>query len=372
MFKFYPLKIRLKRYKWFSQQTAGDRKKNIIRLFVILLFLMIAHVTAMLLFEDLSIGQAIWLTLTTITTVGYGDLSAGTLEGRTATVVFLYLIGIFLLAQIAGEWIDYRIDRKDRMRKGMWRWKMKDHIVIINTPDSDGERYLHVLVEQIRNTPSLTDYPVQIFSTYFPDGLSAELREMGVVHHHGAPEGRNRLSVVDVEQARFVLVLAVSTSDYRADSLTMDILGQLRELHTEGHIIAECLQEQNRGRFRELGADAVLRPVRAYPEFVVRAMAAPGTEEIIEDLFTHQGAHPRRYDVSVPNQTWGELAARLLLAGFGTPIGYLDNEDVVVTNPKASIHVEGKAIFLMVDEKSIPSAQEVESYMSPVSVDQAE
>ena len=140
MFKFYPLKLRLKRYEWFSWQSAGDRKRNIFRLFVLLLILMIAHVTAMLLFEDFTLRQAIWLTLTTLTTVGYGDYSAQSPWGQAATVVFLYLVGIFLLAQIAGEWIDYRIDRKDRMQKGMWRWKMNDHIVIINTPDSDGER----------------------------------------------------------------------------------------------------------------------------------------------------------------------------------------------------------------------------------------
>jgi voltage-gated potassium channel len=369
MFKFYPLKLRLKRYEWFSQQTAGDRKRNLIRLFVMLLLLMIAHVTAMLLFEEFTPAQAIWLTLTTLTTVGYGDISAESLWGQAATVVFLYLIGIFLLAQIAGEWIDYRIDRKDRMQKGMWRWKMKDHIVVINTPDSDGERYLQILVEQIRMTPSLADCPVQIFSSDFPDGLSTELREMGVVHHHGAPEGRNALSVVDVEQARFILVLAVSTSDYRADSLTMDILSQLKEHDTQGHIIAECLQEENRARFRGLGADAVLRPVRSYPEFIVRAMAAPGTEEIIEELFTHQGAHPRRYNVTISQQAWGELAARLLLAGFGTPMGYLDHEDVVVANPNPNKEVEGKAVFLMVDDKSIPTAQEVESCVGATAVE---
>lgn len=364
MFKFYPLKWRLKRYEWYSLQTVGDRKKNLLRLFVLLLLLMAAHVTAMLLLEDFTLGQAIWLTLTTLTTVGYGDISAQNPWGQAATVVFLYLVGIFLLAQIAGEYIDYRIDRKDRMQKGMWRWEMKDHIVIINTPDSDGERYLHILVEQIRNTPSLTDCPVQIFSSAFPDGLPAELREMGVVHHHGAPEGGADLSVVGIEDARFILVLAVSTSNFRADSLTMDILSQLKDHRIKGHIIAECLQEENRVRFRALGANALLRPMRAYPEIVVRAMAAPGTEEIIENLFTHQGAHPRRYDVSVHKQNWGELASRLLLAGLGTPMGYLDNENNVVTNPKASMEIEGQAIFLMVDDKSIPAPQEVDACVS--------
>jgi voltage-gated potassium channel len=326
-----------------------------------LLFLMMAHVVAMLMLEEMDFAEALWLTLTTLTTVGYGDISAKTAEGQTATVIFLYLVGIFLLAQIAGEWIDYRIDRKDRMKKGLWRWEMKDHIVIVNTPDTDGSRYLHILVEQIRNTPSLADCPVQILSPDFPDGLPEELRDMGVVHHHGEPEGRVALSVTDVEHARFILVLAVSTSSYRADSLTMDILSQLQNLHTTGHIVAECLQEENRARFRELGADAVLRPVRAYPEFVVRAMAAPGTEEIIENLFTHEGAHPRRYDVAVNNQNWGELAARLMLAGLGTAMGYTNSDGAVVTNPDSNQDITGKALFLIVDDQSIPVLVDVQN-----------
>ena len=33
-------------------------------------------------------------------------------------MVMMYEFGIFLLAQIAGEWIDYRFDRFERKRKG--------------------------------------------------------------------------------------------------------------------------------------------------------------------------------------------------------------------------------------------------------------
>ena len=319
----------------------------------------VANIIAMIYFEGLSLADSIWLTLTTMTTVGYGDLSAQTAMGRLATIVLMYGVGIFLLAQIVGEWIDYRINRRERMRKGLWRWNMKNHIVIVNSPEQDGVRYLRLLVEQIRNTPALEEYPIQVFSDAFPEGLPGELAKWGVVLHHGQPEGRDNLADVDIESAEFIIVMAVNTHSIRSDSLTLDILDKLSDFNLTGHVIAECVQDDNRERVLKHGAHAVIRPVRAYPELMVRAMAAPGTEVILEDLFTHEGVHPKRYDLDIPEQPWGELAARLLLAGLGTPIGYMDADQLVVTNPTANQQVDGSAIFVMVNHDTVPSIEAI-------------
>jgi len=328
-----------------------------LELFLFLVGVAVANILAMMFFEGLSLSDAIWLTLTTMTTVGYGDMSAQSAMGRLATIVLMYGIGIFLLAQIAGEWIDFRLNRRERMRRGLWRWNMKNHIVIVNSPEQEGVPYLRMLVEQIRNTPALEDYPIQVFSAAFPDGLPDELAQWGVVLHHGQPEGGDSLTEVDIENADFIIVMAVNTHSIRSDSLTLDILDKLSELNLTGHVIAECVQDDNRERVLKHGAHAVIRPVRAYPELMVRAMAAPGTEVILEDLFTHEGVHPKRYDLDIPQQPWGQLAARLLLAGLGTPIGYMDGNRVVVTNPAASRQVDGSAIFLMVNHDMVPSAE---------------
>jgi len=359
-----PVKSRslgIRRYRWYAHQTAVDRRRQIVELIVLLIAVVITHTIAMVVFEGLSPGDALWLTMTTMTTVGYGDLSATSLAGRIVTVVLIYLLGIFLLAQIAGEWIDFRIARRERMRTGQWRWHMKDHIVIINTPEKHGARYLRVLAEQIRRTPLLQDCPIEVLSSSFADGLPQELSALGVVLRHGYPEGRTDLADVDVESARFVLLLAVDEADYRSDSLSLDVLDQLKQFDIKGYVVSECVLESNRARLAEHGADAVIRPVRAYPELMVRAMAAPGSETIFEDLFQHEGNHTRRYDVRFEGHPWRDIAARVLAAGFGTPIAFQAVDGAIVINPKPDLVATGKAIFVIAHQDSRPEPERLQS-----------
>lgn len=344
--------LRRRQRRRMSLQTGAERRRHIVDLFLGLFLLVSLNIAAMMWFERMPLDDAAWLTLSTVTTVGYGDLVAGTAGGRVATVLLLYFIGIFLIAQIAGEWIDYRFDRRDRMRRGMWRWKMQDHILILNTPDNHGDHYLRLLVEQIRDTPFLDDLSIQVFTPHFPDGLPAEISHLGVVLRAGKPEGRQDLSEVDIEQAKFIVLLAVDTYDPRSDSVNLDMLDRLASYKLNGHVIVECVLEENRKRFKRLGANAVIRPIRAYPELLVRAMSAPGTEAILEDLFVYAGNHPRRYDISFNTRNWGQHASSLLLKGLGTPLGYLNNESEMITNPAPEAVVSGQAIFLMVSQNA--------------------
>ena len=343
--------LRRLRRRVMASRAGEGRRRYITELFALLLLLIALNILAMMWFEGLPLGDAVWLTLTTVTTVGYGDQVAVTAAGRIATVVLLYIFGIFLLARIVGEWIDYRLDRWDRMHRGLWSWKMKDHILILNTPDIHGDRYLRLLVEQVRVTPLLGDIPIEVFTPHFPDGLPSDIEGQGVVLRAGAPEESSfDLNEVDVELARHVLLLAVNTNDPRSDSINLDMLDQLATHKLKGHVIVECVLESNRERFKRLGADAVIRPIRAYPELLVQAMSAPGTEAILEDLLVYAGNHPRRYDLPFHEKPWGNLASLLLQKGLGTPLGYLDNDARMITNPPPEVPATGKAIFVMVSQ----------------------
>ena len=62
--------------------------------FVLLACVVAIHSVAMVYFEDLDWWQAFWLTMTSASTTGYGDLSAATFWGQFATVLLIYGMGI--------------------------------------------------------------------------------------------------------------------------------------------------------------------------------------------------------------------------------------------------------------------------------------
>ena len=306
-------------------------------------------------------GDAAWLTITTATTVGYGDLSASTTAGRAATVILLYFGGIFVLAKTAGDYFDYRNDQKSKKLKGEWRWNLSGHILILNSPSDNGEQYLTRLIGQFRSTDEYHGHTVQILSSEFPNGLPAVLRDMeNVVHYHGRADLPENMRAVSIEQADLIIVLAKSEAEKVSDGCTFDILHRVGEFNTQGRVLAECTDDQNRERLLGAGADVVIRPIRAYPEMIVRAFVAPGSECIIENMFTSSSDEFRRYDFPIKDMKWSDIVCKVAVNDLGTAIAYIHEEtNELDCNPPASEQVNAKSLFLMVREEHIPNADKV-------------
>ncbi|MDW5378120.1 ion channel [Halomonas sp. HP20-15] len=345
-----------------TQRLNIDMRSRLLRAFYWLLAITVLHTLAMMTFEGLGGGDALWLTLTTMTTVGYGDVSAATPLGRTATVLLLYVAGITLLAQLASDYIDYRLKRKESMIKGRWRWQMQDHVLIINSPNNNAAVYFECLVNQLRSTVDLHDTPVQILTDAFPEGLPESLRAQGVVHHHGEPSDPQALTAVTPARARAIIVLARDEYSRVSDSITLDVLGQLQELCQTGlpYIVAECVHEDSRKRTELAGASTTLRPIRAYPEMLVRSLVAPGAEKILENLFTHHDDHAMRYPVQLDDAVWSDVTCRLMAAGMGTLMAYVAEDGHITCHPAHDHRFSAKALILMVREEFVPTAQDIE------------
>lgn len=345
-----------------TERLNINMRARLRRAFCWLLLLIALHTAAMVGFESIAWADALWLTLTTMTTVGYGDFSAATPLGRAATVILLYAAGITLLAQLASDYIDYRLKRKEDMIKGRWRWHMKDQILIINSPNNNPGLYFQRLVSQLRATDRFARTPVQILTDGFPDGLPEALREMGVVHYHGQSSDPEALKAVTPGQAQAIIILARDEYSRVSDSITLDVLMQLKTLCEEKppYTVAECVEEDTRPRVHRLGANSTLRPIRAYPEMLVRSLVAPGAEKILENLFTHNDDHAMRYPVHLENAVWSEAACKLMAAGMGTLMAYVTADENVVTHPAPEHRFTASALILMVREEFIPSTQDIE------------
>ncbi|MEM9101896.1 MAG: potassium channel family protein [Pseudomonadota bacterium] len=354
------IKTRKLQHPW-RLATLESMQQRLISTLLWLWLLMIVHTLLIAYFENLVLKDALWLTFTSITTVGYGDFSAQTLYGRITTIVLIYFSGIMLLTLSITQYVEYRVAVSQRKHLGQWVWRgMKNHILIIKTPNFDSERYLQRLVAQVKETPELKELPIQVLTNEFPNGIPNVLREQGVVLYRGDAENVESLKAVNVEQAKYIFVMSEDKRYQYSDSLTFDILDKLKALNTKAYTIAEVVDDSNRDRFFRVGVHSVIRPVRAYPEIVVRAMSSPGTEQVLEDLFDHKGAHPYRVEVEIKSKLWSEIGCEVLSKGFGVPLGYIDHDGKVVTNPAPDNQVFAKALLVLVHYKHIPTLNQIQ------------
>nr|WP_152208484.1 potassium channel family protein [Marinobacter changyiensis] len=336
---------------------SGIIKHRIKWLFGLLALLIVLQTLLLVAVEDLTAFQAFYLTTTTLATVGYGDLSPQTVAGRASTIVVMYGFGITLLTLIVSDFIEFRFYKRERILTGRWVYDMKDHIIIINTPRQGGEQYFSRLASQIRAVPNYETIPIQILTQQFPNGLPPELRDVGLTHFHGSGSDPAALKAVHAGGARHIILLAADETDSASDSLSFDIAHRLSESKLSSRLTVEVVSDQNRPRFKALGVATIIRPVRTYPEIMVRAVISPGSEKVLEDLFNYQQDHPHRYDIELDDLTWSDIVSALIRHSIGTALAYIDHNGEVVCHPEPTEEVEGKGLIVLVKSTETPEVE---------------
>ena len=347
-----------------TQHISTSILKRISFLMCMLLGLILINTLGMLYFEKMPLGDALWLSFTTVTTVGYGDFSPATFGGRLVTILSMYAFSISLLSMIAAEIIEGRIMTTEKKRRGLWKWKgMQNHIQIINTPNEDTERYLNRLITQIKQTPALEDLQIQLLTRKYPEGLPASLSEHKILHRTGTAEEGKVLLSLNLEHASHIIILARDANSSLSDSITFDILNRVVALNPNINIVVEAVLDDNRERFLKSGASSVLRPIRAYPEMIVRAMAQPGTEQVLENLFHNQGDSLHRIEYNFSGKIWKDILLSCTENDIGTALGYIYNGEITI-NPKSSSICEGEALIILANENADISPPNIATILS--------
>lgn len=348
-----------KRVRHAVYMTDSAIMRSVRKTLSVLMLFASLHVAAMALFEGMHPWDAIWLTLTTLTTVGYGDYSAHTVAGRISTIVLMYGIGITLMTLLISDYVDFRIARRERIRSGHWDWNMADHILIINTPKYNKEGYFIRMVTQIRESGEFGETPIMLLNEDFGNGLPDSLRALGVVHVTGLASRPDDLQRAGADRAAHIVVLAKDEYSADSDSYTFDIAHRLWERHLGPRSIVECVDDHNRPRLRDLNIRSLIRPIRSYPELVVRAMVAPGSEVVIEDMFTHANDHTVRYPVWLEGERWADVVNAVVQANVGTPLAYMTRDGDVITHPDGDHHVHAQSLLILVHTEHTPTVKEL-------------
>lgn len=254
-------------------------------------------------------GDAIWYSVISITTIGYGDYSAQTFGARLSTVVFIVLFGLTAFSVFFGMVVDGVTESAARLHKGIGSIMADHHVLIVHFPS---EARVRQLIDEIRSDPQHGNEEIVIISDMIEE---LPIREPDVLFVRGSPHDAETYRRALAEQARMAIVLSRDYNDPNSDAIVAAAVKMLETVNPEIHTVAECLQERHRSLFAATNCDAIVSGLKMAGNLMVQEIHDPGVTRVVEVL-TSNAEGDTLYSTLVPEGAApcpaDELAAALI------------------------------------------------------------
>ncbi len=224
-----------------------DSRRRIILSVCLVLFFLVAGTAGYVFLEHYTPLEAFYMTVITITTVGYGEIHALSDTGRLFTI-FLLLFGVGSLAFAASAFTESIIERASNPLRGIHLMEKKisrlENHTIICGHGRVGEEAARHLAESGKEFVVLESAPDQV----------AILKDKQYLHLSGDATREKTLLDAGIKSAGSLLALLNSDPDNLFTVLTA------RELNPTLHIVARSESADAESKILRAGADSIISP----------------------------------------------------------------------------------------------------------------
>ncbi len=259
--------------------TQLIQREKIHKVIIIMIAVIIAGSAALVFFEEkVNFQDALWWSVVTVTTVGYGDISPITVGGRVVAIaVMLFGIGILgiFTASIAGLFIENRL----RENKGMKPTSVSGHFMLCGW--------------NFRGTKIIEELRADAKSGQTPIVLIADIPEKPVdddrLHFIRGDITADVLSKANLSKAGTVIVLADDSLDaYAADAKTILNTMTIKHLEPDIYTCVELLDSKNIEHCRMAHADEIIVTGELSTNLLVQAALDHGISLMITELISNR------------------------------------------------------------------------------------
>ncbi len=290
--------------------------------------------------EGYSFIEALYMTIITITTVGFGEVNKLSNEGRIFTI-FLIFSGLsvftYFISQITSHFIEGRVASLFRKYRAKNIKKMKNHIIVIGYGRNGKQtvkelEYLNNNILVIDNNHELVLEQVESHR-FFMEGDATEdevLIKAGIKHAKAL----------------------ITTLPNDADNLFIVLTA--RSLNPNLIIISRASTESAEKKLRIAGVSHIVFPEQVGGVHMARLVARKDVVEFLERL-SIRGSDPtsieeiscERLSEEYSNKSLSELKIRQLTGGSNI-IGFKTLEGEYIINPSPNVKLkEGTKIFIL-------------------------
>lgn len=221
--------------------------------------------------DNISFLDALYYASVTVTTTGYGDITAVSDGARLAAILLITPARVLFLILVVGTTVEVLTDQSlQHILAQRWRQRVKDHYIICGFGATGRAAAAELLSRGVTKE--------SIVAVDQDAAAVAEAARNGFVGIHGDATKNAVLQQAAVADAKAVVV-----TPNRDDTAVLVTL-TARELSPDAHIVAGGRARENLRLLRQGGANEVIDSTSAVGRLLGLATHAPGAVEVVDDL----------------------------------------------------------------------------------------
>ena len=292
---------------------------------------------------EINIWDGFWYSVVSITTIGYGDISASTLGSRIGTAVFIILIGLATFTTAIGMIVDWIVDLRQKERTGMGRQPVRDHLVVVNFPS---EARVRQIIDEFRGDSQHSGREIVLLTDQI---VELPFKIDHVSFTRGWPLERDTYERANIGQARQAIVLSPGYDDPRSDSMVASITFVLHNINPDLRVVAECLDPKHDVLFSHSNQLSLVYPLRMANNLLVQEAQDPGVTRLTHAITSNEieGTLASTKVSSAPSTQarYAEVAKKLLDHGVNL-VGFIRGDQVVVELNDLEIAADDSLVYV--------------------------
>lgn len=258
--------------------------------------------------KEVGVGDALWYSAISITTIGYGDHYAQSTPARLSTVFFVVFVGLAAFSVVLGMGIEWVSEQASKSIRGLGTAVASNHVIIVNFPS---ETRVRQIIQELKSDSGHNNREIVIVA----DSIDMlPFTEKNVVFIRGPVLEHDTYERARINDAEMAIVLATSYSDPCSDAVVASVVSVIDNMKSDTHIVAECLNPNHRKLFASVNCDAIIYSMQISGNLLAQEVHDPGVAQLIDTITSNQRG-TTLFTLLVPDGvsvSYHELAKQLL------------------------------------------------------------